>query len=109
MSEGFAVAYFLLLVVTAGVLVYVTWKWKKDRSIFKYTLNKISEALGVAKIELRDQMIQVQQLKHILSQKPIIGHVESEPPKYEGRWQDPDHEILSSNNGWEDPDHPILR
>lgn len=106
MNEEFIVTYFIILAISGGLLSYVTWKWRKDKNSFRYKLNKITEKLEVTKIQLRGKHQEIEKFKHLLSQKPLIGHVESEPPEYEGRWQDPDHPILTR---WEDQNHPILR
>lgn len=99
MSEIFVNLFLILAVIATALLVIVVLLWKRDKENFRYKLNLISEKLGVAKLQLKENYMKLQELQNLLSQKTLIGHVESEPPKYEGRWQDPDHPIISGEGG----------
>ena len=109
MIDGFPIGYLILLVIVTGLLGYVTFKWRSDKNRFKSTLSITTTESELNK-QYAEKIKQIQEMNNLLSQNPIVNY-DPEPPKYEGRWQDPDHQIISGEGGkgWEDPDHPILR
>lgn len=102
-NEAYAVIF--VLIWTLGVsLTVLLYKIRKERNDSKSLINKLTEQ--ARKVRAGDWGL-IQTLQKKLAQK----HTIEKPKQYEGRWQDPDHPILSGEGGkgWEDPDHPIMR